>query len=177
MKQLNLGCGDDIKKGWTNLDIASLPGVDIVHNIENLPLPFGDEEFDYILCKDILEHVDYIPILKDIHRILKMTGIVEIQVPHFTSMYSFGDPTHKKYFSATTFQFFILNTENKRSYYFDFHFSRIVQTKIAFERGFLFFNYFVQPIVNFNNRTRHLFEATFLSRLFPAATLIVKLEK
>jgi predicted SAM-dependent methyltransferase len=48
MNKLNLGCGKDIRKGWTNLDCVNLPGVDIVHNINYLPLPFNDNEFDEI---------------------------------------------------------------------------------------------------------------------------------
>jgi len=39
LKRLNLGCGRNIKKDWVNLDSADLPGVDVVHNVENLPLP------------------------------------------------------------------------------------------------------------------------------------------
>ena len=88
MKKLNLGSGKDIKQGWVNLDSAKLPGVDVVHDIEKLPLPFKDSEFDEILCQDVLEHIEYIPILKDIHRILKMGGKLKIRVPHFTNTLS-----------------------------------------------------------------------------------------
>lgn len=35
MKRLNLGCGRDIKKGWINLDILKLPGVDVVYDLTN----------------------------------------------------------------------------------------------------------------------------------------------
>ncbi len=48
------------KLGWENLDLANLPGVEIVHDIEKLPLPFGDAEFDVICCDNILEHIEYI---------------------------------------------------------------------------------------------------------------------
>lgn len=105
-KKLNLGCGRDIRRGWVNLDKAKLPGIDIVHDVESLPLPFGDEEFDFVLCRDIFEHVEYIPVLRDIHRILKKGGVVKIRVPHFTSRRNFHDPTHKKQFSIKTFDFF-----------------------------------------------------------------------
>ena len=42
MKKLNLGCGTDIKKGYINLDVAKLDGVDVVHDINRLPLPFKE---------------------------------------------------------------------------------------------------------------------------------------
>ena len=178
MKYLNVGCGTDIRKGWVNLDRANLPGVDVVHDIETLPLPFEDEHFDYILCQDILEHLEYIPVLKDIHRILKIGGILEIRVPHFSSHRNFIDPSHKKLFSIQTFEFFANNPIHKRDYYYDFHFSKIAHSEIAFGRGkILFYNYLIQPIINSCEKTKLLFEATFLSRIFPASNIVVKMEK
>src|SRR4051812_1511318 len=71
LKKLNIGCGTDTKEGWVNLDAAGLPGVDVVHDIEKLPLPFADDSFDEILAQDVLEHVEYVPVLQDLRRILK----------------------------------------------------------------------------------------------------------
>ena len=180
MKRLNLGCGRCIKpkeKGWVNLDSKKLDGVDVVHNIEKLPLPFKDDEFDDILCQDILEHVEYIPVLKDLHRILKKGGIVRIRVPHFTSRNNFIDPTHKKMFSVKTFDFFVKNSGINREYYFDFSFGRIKHKYITFQKGLLFYNYFIQWLVNSSKVMRNLYESTFLSRIFPAENIIVYLVK
>src|SRR5919109_476542 len=69
--RLNLGCGHDIREGYVNVDAAPLPGVDVVHDLNRLPLPFADERFDEVNCKDVLEHVDYIPLLREIHRLLR----------------------------------------------------------------------------------------------------------
>lgn len=55
--KLNLACGRDIRKGYINLDIAKLDGVDIVYDINKIPLPFGNEQFKEILAYAILEHV------------------------------------------------------------------------------------------------------------------------
>jgi predicted SAM-dependent methyltransferase len=93
-EKLNLGCGTDIKEGWVNLDSAEIAGVDVVHNILNIPLPFNDGQFNLIVANDILEHVDYIPLMKELHRILKDGGILHIRVPHFTRVKNFKDPTH-----------------------------------------------------------------------------------
>jgi SAM-dependent methyltransferase len=177
MKKLNLGCGTDIRNGWVNLDIAELPGVDVVHDINKLPLPFGEDEFDYILCNDILEHLDYIPIMKELHRILRTDGVLEIKVPHFTSRICVMDPTHKHSFSIRTFEFFVKDSQFKRDYYFDFHFSALVCSKIDFKKGILFYNYVVEPIINCSDNFKNLFEATFLARIFPAECVIVKLKK
>ena len=80
-KKLNLGCGEDIKAGWVNLDFIKLPGVDVVHDIEKPPFPFKDEEFDEILAQDTMEHIwNMIPVMKDLYRILKPGGKLTIRV-------------------------------------------------------------------------------------------------
>ncbi len=59
MSKLNLGCGRDIRDGYTNLDYVEYPGVDVVHNWDNLPLPFSDGHFNHILMLDVLEHIPH----------------------------------------------------------------------------------------------------------------------
>ena len=166
MKKLNLGSGKDIKDGWINLDSVKLPGVDVVHDIEKLLLPFANEEVDEILCQDILEHIEYIPVLKDIHRILKVEGKLKIRVPHFTSKGNFIDPTHKKRFSIYTFEMFCRNSpvskSKERDYYFGFHFDRVASVKITFDRSsrWLIYNRLMEWLVNLNRTTRFLYEST-----------------
>ncbi len=177
-KKLNVGCGKDIREGWVNLDAVQLSGVDIVYDIEKVPLPFEENEFDVILCCDVLEHVDYIPVLKDLHRILKKGGRMHIRVPHFTSRRNYDDPTHKKLFSIRTFEYFVRNSRAQREYYVDFHFERIAWSKITFEKKLYLYNYVVEWGVNASRKIREtIYEATFLSRLFPAENIVVKLIK
>jgi len=180
-RKLNLGCGLDIRQGWVNVDSVNLPGVDIVCNIEKLPLPFPDEEFNEILCRDILEHTEYPPVLKDIHRILKRGGKLSIQVPHFTSKNNFVDPTHKKLFSVSTFDFFVEGTPifEKHSYYFDFVYADILSSHITFERApkVFFYNSLVEWIVNKSPRMQRFYESTGFSRIFPAENITVELTK
>ncbi len=176
--KLNLGCGTDIRPGWVNMDIANLAGVDIVHNIETLPLPFADCHFDEILCQDILEHIEYIPVLKDLHRILKPGGILTIRVPHFTSRNNYIDPTHKKMFSNRTFNFFVSDSYLGRNYYFDFSYSSTISLKLTFlKRPKYFYNYLIEPFINMREGNQDLYEDTFLSRLFPALNVEVVLRK
>ena len=40
--KLHLGCGHYIKEGWINHDLASLPGVDMVHDLRVFPWPWDD---------------------------------------------------------------------------------------------------------------------------------------
>lgn len=179
--KLNLGCGSHILPGWVNLDISALPGVDIVHDIEKLPLPFADNSVEEILCQDVLEHVDYIPVLRDLHRIMKTGGTITIRVPHFTSRHNFIDPTHKKRFSINTFDFFVKGSfqQNDRSYYFDFTFSSVSKRKIIFEHGspIFFLSGILELLFNSSLRVQQIYEATFFSRLFPACNILVKIVK
>lgn len=180
-QKLNLGCGTQIKAGWVNLDISALPGVDVVHDIEKLPLPFADGQFDEILCQDVLEHVEYIPILRDLHRIMKSGGRLSIRVPHFTSKHSFIDPTHKKLFSINTFDFFVKNSfqQEGRGYYFDFFFTSCPEAKITFERDSIVFllNPLIEKLVNSSPRMQKIYESIGLSRIFPACNILVTLVK
>ena len=93
MQKLNLGCSKDIKKGWVNLDIVKLPGVDVVHDLETFPYPFKDNTFDVILATQVLEHIENLPgLMKELARILKPGGKFIIEVPHFTSCTQYMDP-------------------------------------------------------------------------------------
>ena len=175
MKRLNLGCGTDIRENWINLDHVPLPGVDIVHDLNEVPYPFSSGELDYILCKDVIEHLnDPAQTLKELHRILNNGGRLRITVPHFTSADSYADPTHKNCFSSKTFLFFL--GDHSRSYYFDFSF-REVKVKITFlKKLYLPWNYLLEPLININDQTRLIYEYSPL-RLFPAFNIEVELTR
>lgn len=176
-KSLNLGCGTDIRDGWVNLDVAALPGVDVVHDLNRLPLPFADGEFAHVYAKDVLEHVNYVDVLRELHRILRSGGTLAIQVPHFTSADNYIDPTHIRRFSIRTFDFFVANHPAARHYYFDFAFSEIVDRRISFLGGPLVWDYVVQPLVNLHFKIQKYYELTFLSRLFPAQNIELTMRK
>jgi SAM-dependent methyltransferase len=175
--RLNLGSGTDVRPGWTNLDVAPLPGVDVVHDLSLLPLPFEDASFDEVLCKDILEHVDYVAVLRELHRILRPGGRLRVHSPHFTSPAVWIDPTHRGAFSIDTLRFFVRTGRFAgRAYYFDFHFASVESARITFHRyRWQPWNYLVEPLVNLAPAVQTYYEETFLARLFPAANVDVVL--
>jgi len=177
--KLNVGCGLDTREGWVNLDSADLPGVDVVHDLSVVPLPFEDNRFSEVLCQDVLEHVDYGPVLRDIHRILRPGGRLLIRSPHFTSKAVYIDPTHKTAFSIDTFAFFVRESDYaERSYYYDFSFSHIESARITFHRyRWQPWNYLVELLVNASLGAQRYYEDTFLSRMFPAANVEIALVK
>lgn len=175
LNKLNIGCGLDIREGWINLDSVKLPGVNVVHDLNNLPLPFENDFFDLILCKDILEHIKLVDVLRDIHRIMKTGGKLIIQVPHFTSKDAFSDPTHKNFFTVHTFRYF--TSEHYRSYYFDYTFSKLEKVYIKFDKRLMYFyNYILEPFININIRIQNFYEGTPL-RIFPATNLEIHMIK
>lgn len=176
MRQLNLGCGTDIRPGWINVDRVPLPGVDLIFDLERIPLPFESGSIDAVEAKDVLEHIEYIPLIRDVHRLLKPGGELYIQVPHFSSVYSYVDPTHRKLFSIRTFEFFVSNSEFGRDYYFDFTFSRIKDRHIYFPWGRPWVG-LVEWLVNRSDASRFLFECSALSRMVPAGNIRLTLVK
>lgn len=176
-RRLSVGCGHLARPGWVNLDLAPLPGVDVVHNLDDVPLPFADDSFDYIECHDILEHVKDLPsVMRELHRISGKGGEVHITGPHFTSATWAADPTHRRAFTVNTFEFFTSNNLLDRDYYFDFAFSSVRLRRICFQRvWYQPWNYLVEPVINLHRKLQGFYESTFLSRLFPAHFIEIRL--
>lgn len=94
-KKLNLGCGEDKKEGYVNLDWSPLVHPDVAHDLNELPYPFKDNEFDLIEAYHVLEHLDKpFLIMKEFHRILKPEGTLHIKVPHFSRGFTHAEHEH-----------------------------------------------------------------------------------
>ncbi len=84
--KLNLGCGDDVKPGYVNVDQREREGV-IPVDLSKFPWPWLNESAQEIVMLDFLEHFPYRltkTILTEVWRVLQPGGIVEIQVPDLT---------------------------------------------------------------------------------------------
>lgn len=79
---LNLGCGDDIRTNYINIDKYASK-CDFKYDLEQLPLPFDDGCCKKILLLNTLEHlfVKHYDFMMEIWRILKVGGIVKIELP------------------------------------------------------------------------------------------------
>ena len=83
MVKLNLGCGEDKREGYTNVDIRKEVNPDLVHDLEK-PLPFPDNSVEEIIAFDIVEHFSFHKveeILRDWFRVLKPGGVIHIRCP------------------------------------------------------------------------------------------------
>ncbi len=73
--RLNLGCGNDIKPNYINVDIIKSEGVDLIQNLEKYPYSFKDNSFDLIEAHQVIEHLtDLANTIKELHRILIIYG-------------------------------------------------------------------------------------------------------
>ncbi len=116
IKILDVGCGNHKVSGAVGLDFAKIEGVDVVHDLNKVPYPFKDNSFDAVHANQVLEHLE-IPldqILGELCRICKPKGRIKIIVPHALNVSAFSDPTHKKFFTWFTFDYF---GSNEQSYY------------------------------------------------------------
>lgn len=105
--KLNLGAGSDVRSGYVNHDIVALPGIDVVHDLNAYPWPWGDGTVDELVAKDVLEHLDeFIPAMEEMHRILKPGAVARVKVPYWNGWSRHADPTHRRGFHELTFRFF-----------------------------------------------------------------------
>jgi len=106
-KKLHLGCGNLIKKGWINHDLVNLPGVDVVHDLNEYPWPWENESFDEVHMANVLEHLpNTIKVMEELYRITKLGAKIYIEVPYWNSWEAITDPTHVTAFNEFTFDFF-----------------------------------------------------------------------
>ena len=169
-KILDLGCGKRKTLGAIGVDIGNDTDADVKHNLNLFPYPFSDNEFDFINCDNIMEHLDdVIRVMEELWRIIKAGGTVKIVVPYFRSKWAFIDPTHKHFFTMDSFSYFDPRHIHHRIYHYSdvtFHIEKIIFDENIKHRHSLFWKLFVKII----NKKSHFYEM-HLSALFPLNTL------
>ena len=81
---IDLGCGNNKKEGFTGIDMIDDPAVDIHADIDKEGIPLGDNEVDHLYTSHFLEHTKNLGfIIQEISRVCKNGATVEIKVPHF----------------------------------------------------------------------------------------------
>lgn len=165
MKILDVGCGLSKIEGAVGLDNNPMVEPDVLHDIEVIPYPFNDNEFDIIHCSQVLEHTrDIIPIMKELHRIGKPGSILQICVPHFSGKTAYMDPSHRCFFAWLSFTYFT------RDYFYTGARYRMVSQRITFSRLFRILG--IQFLANKLPR----FYEDYMHGLFPARNIESKLE-
>jgi len=93
--KLHLGCGKVYIPGYVHIDVVEFPHIDVVSNIERLPM-IEDNSCDVIYSCHVLEHFHTritVDILKEWLRVLKPGGILRISVPDMEQLFNIYNKT------------------------------------------------------------------------------------
>ena len=162
--RLHLGSGLRYDPEAVNVDVVAAGSPDVLHDLNQMPWPFPDNRFESVVMRDVLEHLDdTLAVVEEIHRVCKPGARVHIAVPHFSSNGAFTDPTHKRLFSALTFDYF---TEGHPQNFYTTCRFRIERRQIVFRPTLL--NKLVWRLANrfpegYENAWAWMFPAWFVS--------------
>eukprot|EP00698_Gefionella_okellyi_P021024 TRINITY_DN6702_c0_g1_i1.p1 TRINITY_DN6702_c0_g1~~TRINITY_DN6702_c0_g1_i1.p1 ORF type:complete len:236 (-),score=53.63 TRINITY_DN6702_c0_g1_i1:181-888(-) len=81
---LNLGCGNDVRDGFVNIDMFASSDRVVLGDVFHLD--FSDGVVDYIVASDILEHFSHhrsTELLTEWARVLRPYGVLEVRTPEF----------------------------------------------------------------------------------------------
>ena len=149
--RLHLGCGNDKRKGYLNCDLSPEVAPDLVLDLEKTPLQFKDDSADEILANHVLEHVtNFVPLMHELWRVCKKGALITIRVPFYAAWGQFNDPTHIRFFTPFTFNYF-----KKGNYSHEvgankdmFHVEKVT---INYGIGRMKkFNWLINPLINWN---------------------------
>lgn len=105
-RKVDLGCGNAKPAGYYGIDVKGYSGVDKTWDLEKgIPLPTSS--VDEIRARHILEHLENpIAIMGEIWRVLKPSGLLNLEVPSTAGEGADADPTHKSRWNALSFAFY-----------------------------------------------------------------------
>ncbi len=109
----NLGCGENKRRGFINVDISRMVEPDLVADITITPWMWARPQADLIFADNLFEHIreeSLLKVMQECHRILKPGGLLQIIVPisaldNFMAMFS--DSSHVNHnFTLETYDYF-----------------------------------------------------------------------
>jgi SAM-dependent methyltransferase len=112
--RLNLGVGTrpDLALDVVNVDQLDLAGVNVVWNLDVFPWPWPDESFADCRALHVYEHLtEPVEFMREAWRVLEPGALLHIVVPHWQSENAFTDPTHVRYCTERTWDYWIHGTQ------------------------------------------------------------------
>lgn len=136
--KLHLGCGKSILPGHTGIDISPQTGVSVVCDLALIPWPFKDSSVEECKLFNLLEHLpDTVQVMEELWRVTRPGGIVHIQVPYYNSAGAFQDPTHLRFFTERTFEYFTVDGATELSHYNYYSRARFEIVRLDFHQRWL----------------------------------------
>lgn len=104
-QKINLGCGDDKRDGWWNVDVDETRDPDQVINLDHSPWNLPSNHFEYALASHVVEHLgDVDAAFEEAARILVDLGTLEVRMPLGRDART--DPTHRREWTYDTPEFY-----------------------------------------------------------------------
>ena len=133
---LDVGCGNAKTPGALGIDGNPDTQADVVHNLDHYPWPLPSSAFDRLICRHIVEHVaDLVSFMRELHRVARPGASVEIVTPHFSSRFSYTDPTHVRHLGLRSFDYFLPKRTLRHTFW-----TRLFVTQYAVP------DFYVQPL-------------------------------
>jgi SAM-dependent methyltransferase len=102
---LDIGCGANKAPGAVGMDINPRTAADVIHDLDVLPYPFENDEFDEVIGRHVIEHVrDPMAVMQELHRITRAGGLVRLVAPHWTNPDFATDLTHRNHLNSYSFR-------------------------------------------------------------------------
>lgn len=115
--KLNLGCGRNPMEGFVNIDRASLPGVDVVCDLETASLPFDDGTVTEIVGVDLIEHItNAMGLMAELWRVAAPDATCTFVLPYGSSDDAWEDPTHVRPYFIGSWMYFAQPTYFRADY-------------------------------------------------------------
>jgi SAM-dependent methyltransferase len=172
LNKLNLGCGNDYRLGFWNVDVSPLVNPDEIVDLEKPLTTFKTNSVEVIVCNHTLEHIhNLVPLIHELHRVCINGAAIYIRVPFYASWGQWNDPTHVRFFSPFSFEYFKAGNYSHEVLCDKDMFK--VKARINFAIGRLkFMNFIMNPLLNLNQK----FYCRFFAFIIPASEIYFELE-
>jgi len=116
--RLYLGAGRKRLAGYVHADVEPADGIEVVHDLNSLPWPWGDDSVELTVAEDLVEHlaINLIQFCDEAWRILMPDGELFIRTPHHRGDSSWIDPTHRWHLNEQAFEYLDPETNWGRLY-------------------------------------------------------------
>ncbi|MGH9751254.1 MAG: class I SAM-dependent methyltransferase [Blastocatellia bacterium] len=102
---LDIGCGTNKIPGAIGMDVNPRSAADVIHDLDDVPYPFDDNQFDEVVGSHVIEHVrDPMAVMSELHRITRPGGLIKLVAPHWTNPDFATDLTHRNHLNSYSFR-------------------------------------------------------------------------
>jgi ubiquinone/menaquinone biosynthesis C-methylase UbiE len=174
IKILDLGCGKQKVPGSIGIDFNS-DFADVVHNLNQFPYPFDDEEFDEVHIRNTLVLLDNpVGVMEEVYRICKKQSRIVVVQPYFRSVWNHVDPWIKNF--GTVFSFSFYDPDDPICKRYEYSTARFATESIKFDEHIQNPRIIRRIIIKLANRYPRKYEL-YLGHYFPLDTITTCLRK